>query len=126
VDRGPAEVVRPGQIDLSGPDCRQGRRKIAARPSGRPLVHHEQRPAAGVGTGAQGVVLREVPGGPAFPGGPGNTDKDPRRFGALMDDLEARVFGELGDGTWVYPGHGNDTTLGAERPSIPEWRERGW
>ena len=61
-----------------------------------------------------------------FPGGPGNTDKDPARFGALIDDLEARVFGELGDDTWVYPGHGGDTTVGAERPSTPEWRARGW
>lgn len=43
-----------------------------------------------------------------------------------MDDLEARVFGELGDDTWVYPGHGKDTTLGAERPSIRQWRARGW
>ncbi|MFL6129135.1 MAG: MBL fold metallo-hydrolase [Mycobacteriales bacterium] len=61
-----------------------------------------------------------------FPGGPGNTEKDPQRFGSLMDDLESRVFGELPDDTWVYPGHGKDTTLGAERPSIPEWRARGW
>jgi glyoxylase-like metal-dependent hydrolase (beta-lactamase superfamily II) len=61
-----------------------------------------------------------------FPGGPGNTWQDPVRFGSLMDDLEARVFGELGDDTWVYPGHGRDTTLGAERPSLPEWRARGW
>jgi glyoxylase-like metal-dependent hydrolase (beta-lactamase superfamily II) len=61
-----------------------------------------------------------------FPGGPGNTDKDPDRFGRLMDDLETKVFGRLRDETWVYPGHGKDTTLGAERPSLPEWRERGW
>ncbi|HYT09106.1 MAG TPA: MBL fold metallo-hydrolase [Mycobacteriales bacterium] len=61
-----------------------------------------------------------------FPGGPGNTQQDPERFGALMDDLENRVFDELGDDTWVYPGHGRDTTLGAERPSLPEWRARGW
>ncbi len=61
-----------------------------------------------------------------FPGGPGNTGLDPARFGSLMDDLEARVFGELGDDTWVYPGHGADTTLGAERPSLPAWRARGW
>ena len=61
-----------------------------------------------------------------FPGGPGNTEKDPARFTRLMDDLEARVFGPLPDETWVYPGHGKDTTLGAERPSIPEWRARGW
>jgi glyoxylase-like metal-dependent hydrolase (beta-lactamase superfamily II) len=61
-----------------------------------------------------------------FPGGPGNTEKDPVRFAALMGDLESKVFGALPDDTWVYPGHGKDTTLGAERPSLPEWRERGW
>lgn len=61
-----------------------------------------------------------------FPGGPGNTEKDPERFGRLMDDLETKVFGALPDETWVYPGHGKDTTLGAERPSLPEWRARGW
>ncbi len=61
-----------------------------------------------------------------FPGGPGNTQGDPVRFGQLMDDLEARVFGELPDGTWVYPGHGQDTTLGAERPHLAQWRARGW
>jgi glyoxylase-like metal-dependent hydrolase (beta-lactamase superfamily II) len=43
-----------------------------------------------------------------------------------MDDLEARVFGQLPDDTWVYPGHGDDTTVGAERPKVAEWRERGW
>ena len=61
-----------------------------------------------------------------FPGGPGNTNKDAERFGRLMDDLERKVFGPLPDDTWVYPGHGKDTTLGAERPSVAEWRERGW
>jgi glyoxylase-like metal-dependent hydrolase (beta-lactamase superfamily II) len=61
-----------------------------------------------------------------FPGGPGNTQKDAARFDSLMNDLEQRVFGELPDGTWVYPGHGKDTTLGTERPHVPEWRARGW
>lgn len=61
-----------------------------------------------------------------FPGGPGNTQGDPQRFGQLMADLEERVFGTLPDGTWVYPGHGKDTTLGTERPHLPEWRARGW
>ncbi len=61
-----------------------------------------------------------------FPGGPGNTEKDPERFDRLMNDLETKVFGALPDATWVYPGHGKDTTLGTERPSIPEWRARGW
>ena len=61
-----------------------------------------------------------------FPGGPGNTQNDPDRFASLMGDLEAKVFGALPDSTWVYPGHGKDTTLGTERPSLPEWRARGW
>jgi len=61
-----------------------------------------------------------------FPGGPGNTQGDAKRFGQLMDDLEERVFAPLPDPTWVYPGHGQDTTLGAERPHLGEWRARGW
>ena len=61
-----------------------------------------------------------------FPGGPGNTEQDAHRFTRLMDDLEEKVFDRLPDETWVYPGHGNDTTLGAERPSLATWRERGW
>jgi glyoxylase-like metal-dependent hydrolase (beta-lactamase superfamily II) len=60
-----------------------------------------------------------------FPGGPGKTT-NPADFTSLMNDLERRVFDQLPDPTWVYPGHGNDTTLGAERPHIPEWRARGW
>ncbi len=60
-----------------------------------------------------------------FPGGPGKTNS-PEDFGSLMDDLEARVFGVLPDDTWVYPGHGDDTTLGRERASLPQWRARGW
>jgi glyoxylase-like metal-dependent hydrolase (beta-lactamase superfamily II) len=71
-------------------------------------------------------VVHLFTGDSLFPGGPGNTEKDPQRFGSLMDDLQERVFGPYGDSTWVYPGHGKDTTLGAERPSIPEWRARGW
>jgi glyoxylase-like metal-dependent hydrolase (beta-lactamase superfamily II) len=61
-----------------------------------------------------------------FPGGVGNTHGNARDFASLMDDVEAKVFGPLPDATWVYPGHGRDTTLGAERPQLPEWRARGW
>ena len=60
-----------------------------------------------------------------FPGGPGKTTS-PKNFTSLMDDLESKVFARLPDETWVYPGHGNDTTLGAERPHLAEWRARGW
>jgi len=60
-----------------------------------------------------------------FPGGPGRTTT-PETFNSLMTGLEERVFGRLPDTTWIYPGHGNDSTLGAERPHLEEWRARGW
>lgn len=60
-----------------------------------------------------------------FPGGHGKT-ATVDHHNALMNDLERKVFDRLDDDTWVYPGHGDDTTLGAERPQLPEWRERGW
>jgi glyoxylase-like metal-dependent hydrolase (beta-lactamase superfamily II) len=60
-----------------------------------------------------------------FPGGPGRTTR-PEDFNSLMRDLEAKVFDRLPDETWVYPGHGDDTTLGDERPHLAEWRARGW
>jgi glyoxylase-like metal-dependent hydrolase (beta-lactamase superfamily II) len=61
-----------------------------------------------------------------FPGGPGNTWGDAERFALIMDGLEREVFDRLPDATWVYPGHGDDTTLGTERPALPAWRARGW
>ncbi|MGK5741770.1 MBL fold metallo-hydrolase [Micromonospora sp. URMC 103] len=61
-----------------------------------------------------------------FPGGVGNTDKDPERFALLLGDVERKLFDRLPDDTWFYPGHGKDSTLGAERPALPQWRARGW
>ena len=60
-----------------------------------------------------------------FPGGVGKTWSKPD-FESLIDDVQARVFDVLEDDTWFYPGHGNDSTLGAERPHLAEWRARGW
>jgi glyoxylase-like metal-dependent hydrolase (beta-lactamase superfamily II) len=60
-----------------------------------------------------------------FPGGPGRTTT-PEDFSSLMSDLETKVFDRLPDETWFYPGHGNDSVLGNERPHLGEWRERGW
>jgi glyoxylase-like metal-dependent hydrolase (beta-lactamase superfamily II) len=61
-----------------------------------------------------------------FPGGVGNTNGDATAFGQLIEDVSTKIFDRLPDETWFYPGHGNDSTLGAERASIPEWRARGW
>jgi len=61
-----------------------------------------------------------------FPGGVGNTWGDAERFASLIDDVEHKLFDRLPVDTWFYPGHGDDSTLGAERPALPEWRARGW
>jgi len=61
-----------------------------------------------------------------FPGGVGNVQKDPARFASLLGDVQTRIFDVYDDETWIYPGHGADTTLGAERPHLQEWRARGW
>jgi glyoxylase-like metal-dependent hydrolase (beta-lactamase superfamily II) len=60
-----------------------------------------------------------------FPGGPGNTQKDPVRFERIITSIRERLF-SLPDDTNVYPGHGRDTTIGAERPHLDEWIARGW
>ncbi|MFF5172218.1 MBL fold metallo-hydrolase [Micromonospora sp. NPDC000089] len=73
-----------------------------------------------------GGVPHLFTGDSLFPGGVGNTDKDPERFAQLIDDVEHKLFDRLPDETWFYPGHGNDGTLGAERPALPQWRARGW
>ena len=82
--------------------------------------------------GSVALLLPDAGGAPhlftgdsLFPGGPGRTT-DPHSFASLMGDLETKIFGRLPNGTWFYPGHGKDSTLGAERPAIPEWRARGW
>lgn len=61
-----------------------------------------------------------------FPGGVGNTKNEGQSFTSLIEDVSTRVFDVYDDDTWVYPGHGDDTTLGAERPHLQEWRDRGW
>ena len=60
-----------------------------------------------------------------FPGGVGKT-WSPEDFTSLVDDVSRKLFDRLPDETWFYPGHGNDSTLGAERPHVAEWRSRGW
>jgi glyoxylase-like metal-dependent hydrolase (beta-lactamase superfamily II) len=66
-----------------------------------------------------------ITGDSLFPGGVGRTT-NPADFASLIDDVEHKIFDRLPDDTWFYPGHGNDSTLGAERGSLAEWRARGW
>lgn len=60
-----------------------------------------------------------------FPGGVGKTIT-PEDFTTLFEGVKEQVFDVLPDTTWVYPGHGDDTTVGAERASLESWRTRGW
>ena len=82
--------------------------------------------------GAIALLYRDPAGHPhlftgdsLFPGGPGKTWRR-ADFLSLMHDLRTKVFDRLPDDTWVYPGHGDDTTLGAERGHLDEWQARGW
>lgn len=61
-----------------------------------------------------------------FPGGIGNTCDDPAAFTLLLNDVAAQLFAKLPDETQIHPGHGADTTLGAERPHLVEWASRSW
>jgi glyoxylase-like metal-dependent hydrolase (beta-lactamase superfamily II) len=59
-----------------------------------------------------------------FPGGIGRTLSEPE-FDSLYEGVVDAFFA-LPDETWVYPGHGQDTTIGQERPHLEEWRLRRW
>lgn len=60
-----------------------------------------------------------------FPGGPGATGGDPRRFAIILDGIQTKLF-TLPPETVVLPGHGPPTTIGAERPQLATWAARGW
>ncbi len=66
-----------------------------------------------------------ISGDTLFPGGPGNTWGDPDAFAQIFAAIEGKLF-VLPDETAVYPGHGDDTTIGAEKPHLQEWKDRGW
>jgi glyoxylase-like metal-dependent hydrolase (beta-lactamase superfamily II) len=61
-----------------------------------------------------------------FPGGPGNTKDNGGNFGEIIGSIESRLFALLSADTIVMPGHGADTTIGAESPHLDEWVARGW
>ncbi len=114
----PVPVQRP--VD-HGDTVRVGRQTLE-------VVHlrgHTPGSIALVWRGPRGAGTHVFTGDSLFPGGPGRTTTT-ADFTSLMDDLEERVFGPMDDATWIYPGHGKDTTLGAERPHLGEWRARGW
>jgi glyoxylase-like metal-dependent hydrolase (beta-lactamase superfamily II) len=87
--------------------------------------HTEGSVALALSGPAAGDAVQLFTGDCLFPGGVGKTWRD-GDFDRLLNDVTSRVFDVYPDSTVVYPGHGDDTTLGAERPHVSEWRERGW
>jgi glyoxylase-like metal-dependent hydrolase (beta-lactamase superfamily II) len=80
-----------------------------------------------------GSMCFEIEGSPVllsgdtlFPGGAGNTKTDLGDFDQIIASIDRRLYARLPDKTIVMPGHGADTTIGAERPHIDEWVARGW
>ena len=69
--------------------------------------------------------VRLFTGDSLFPGGTGRAIGR-LNFESLFHDVTTKLFEPYGDDTIVHPGHGADTTLGAERPHLDEWRARGW
>jgi glyoxylase-like metal-dependent hydrolase (beta-lactamase superfamily II) len=60
-----------------------------------------------------------------FPGGVGNTKNQTGHFYTIIRSVEYKLL-SLPEDTVIYPGHGDPSTIGAEKPSLPEWKERGW
>lgn len=59
-----------------------------------------------------------------FQGGPGATGRSYSSFDTIIDSITRRLF-ELPDETVVHTGHGDSTSIGAERPHLDAWLARG-
>ena len=120
----------PESRTLFGPslktDLVKVERVIAEFRAGRPVLFRDgERLALALDGAATGGVTQLFTGDCLFPGGIGKTWQ-PGDFERLLGDVSRKVFDRFGDDTVVYPGHGDDTVLGVERPHLAEWRERGW
>jgi len=86
------------------------------------LVHTPGHTPGSTSIVTAGAVLT---GDALFPGGPGATRFPYSDFDQIMDSLDRELF-SLPDETIIMPGHGLDSTIGSERPNLPEWRARRW
>jgi len=115
----PAEAARlPGSPDFELGDNQTiefGSRELLA-------VH-----TPGHSPGGMSFIIDDIliAGDTLFPGGPGNTQRPDGSFTQIIDSIRTKLF-VLPDETKVYPGHGKSTTIGAERPHLQEWIDRGW
>lgn len=95
---------------------------------GRVRIHTHHTP--GHTPGSMSFSIEGTPllftGDTLFPGGPGATQYEGGDFPTILQSIEDRFFRAFGDDTIVLPGHGLDTTIGAESPHLDEWAARGW
>lgn len=61
-----------------------------------------------------------------FPGGPGNTTFPGGNFPQIIESIDRRIFSKLPGETIILPGHGDQSTVGEERPHLQDWVDRGW
>jgi glyoxylase-like metal-dependent hydrolase (beta-lactamase superfamily II) len=59
-----------------------------------------------------------------FKGGPGATGRSFSDFPTIIESIRERLL-TLPDDTRVLPGHGEETTIGAEAVDLPGWLARG-
>jgi glyoxylase-like metal-dependent hydrolase (beta-lactamase superfamily II) len=79
--------------------------------------------------GSMSFALEGAPilfsGDTLFPGGPGATKFPGGDFPPIIQSIDRKLL-TLPAETTVLPGHGDDTTIGTERPHLQEWIDRGW
>ena len=118
-------AMHPADIDIAGRRPDEQLSDGQELEVGDLLLHAVSTP--GHTPGSVTFVLEPVAftGDTLFPGGPGATRWEYSSFGQIMDSIEHRIM-PLPDSTVVFPGHGDGTTIGEERPDLERWRKRGW
>jgi glyoxylase-like metal-dependent hydrolase (beta-lactamase superfamily II) len=95
---------------------------------GQLRIHTHHTP--GHTPGSMSFSVEDTPllftGDTLFPGGPGATQFEGGDFATILTSIEDRMFRVFDAETIVLPGHGADTTIGSEAPSLDEWADRGW
>jgi glyoxylase-like metal-dependent hydrolase (beta-lactamase superfamily II) len=95
-----------------------------------PVGEHRLRVIHTPGHSPGGVCLHDAEaavlfsGDTLFQGGPGATGRSFSSFPTIIESIRTRLL-VLAPDTTVHPGHGADTTIGAEAPHLDEWIERG-
>lgn len=110
----PHEGLWDGDIIAVGEDMLEVIGLVGHTPGGIALAHTPEEGHATIITGDS-----------LFPGGVGKTNS-PQDFDQLLNDVVTKIFDRFDDDTVILPGHGRPSTVGAERGSLEQWRERGW